>query len=131
MLILLKVLVPLMFLGVLIALLETSRHAIRYSCTRAEADLSLHRQWANRSFWLSLLAVLLTELTVRLQGGVKNSDFLPIHLAFAVPFLVLLIMLRFWLTGVRSSMVHRWLAYACLAAYLGTFFTGFYLLQGL
>lgn len=71
-----------------------------------------------------LVAVGLTELFVRSQGGLKANGLFPIHLFMAVPFFIGLTLLRCRLTGLRNPKAHAPLAYLTVALFIGTFVTG-------
>jgi hypothetical protein len=121
MMIIFKIGIGLLFLVLSGTLSASVVHAVR-------ANVPAHRRWASTSFWIMVVAVVATELMVRIYGGNHGRGLLSIHLAFAIPFAVLLGILRFWITGVERQRLHRMLAYVCLALYGGTLGTGLVLL---
>lgn len=107
------------FVGVLVLLFLTWKSSRR---------LSPHRKWANLSFWMTLVAIVITELMVRISGGVQVSVLFVVHLVFAGTFLCTLATLRFWMTGLKQFQYHRIGGYTCFTMYAGTFVTGMVLL---
>jgi hypothetical protein len=91
---------------------------------------TFHEINANASFEICFVSVVLTEIFVRLNGGVspENKQLFWVHLGFALPLILSLATLRFWLTGIHSPRIHKWLGYLCLTSYIGTFLTGMILL---
>ena len=83
-----------------------------------------HRRFANLSFWTTLAAVVTIELMVRQNGGATLSWQFGIHLAFAIPFMLILGLLRFRLTGLRNKVSHRKWAYGCFALAFVMLITG-------
>ena len=90
--------------------------------------LSEHKVYARSTFYLALIAVVITEGYVRLSGGSQAGVFLFVHLALALPFLTTLALMVFKYTGLRNRHIHKRLAYSCLVLYIGTILTGFSLL---
>lgn len=121
-----KVFILLLFLSVLLCMIGIISHARQI--TFNPNALAQHRKWANVTFWLTLVAIIMTELFVRLNGGVQHRGLLMFHLCFACPFFVLLGLLRFRITGLRQPILHRKLASICMVLYGITLITGFILL---
>lgn len=93
--------------------------------------LEIHRRAARAIWWSALIAVMITELFVRMNGGLQPSPLFWIHLSCAVPFFVSLMLIRFWLNGLKHPALHRQLAYLCLVSFIGTIITGTILLARL
>jgi hypothetical protein len=93
---------------------------------KSSRRLSDHKSWANLSFWSTVVAILVTEGMVRLNGGVTLDPLLAIHLGFAGSFLALFLSLRFWITGLKKRRLHKVMGYTCFAVYTVTFATGMY-----
>lgn len=120
----LKLTVAAMFVAVLFVLSKVVYHAVR-------KELASHEKWARRGFRLTLIAVLMTEITVQVNGGVTNWGFLYFHLCFALPFLVLYGAIVYRFSGFRNPGLHKVLGYVCYLLYLGTFITGMMLLRSI
>lgn len=54
-----------------------------------------------------------------------------VHMFFAVPFLVLLLVLRFWVTGVSKKRMHKPMAYTAAFCFAGVLVTGIFMLGGM
>lgn len=81
-----------------------------------------HRTYGYCTFVLTLVQIGLVEASVRTAGGASVDALLFCHLAFALPYLLtLLLLLRF--TGNRSPR-HGRLAYTCVVLFVGTIITG-------
>ena len=93
-----------------------------------ENSITRHKRLANLALWLALTAVVLTETMVRFQGGFKSNWLFPIHLGFALPSLILIVTLRFFLTGLKNPRWHRRVAYTLVILFTGTLTTGVKLL---
>lgn len=83
-----------------------------------------HRRYATTATVIAVVAVVATEIFIRLHGGANGGPLFLIHLCFAIPFFLTLLTLRFYATGTRSPRVHRILAYSCCAAFVGALSTG-------
>ncbi|MEK7493927.1 MAG: hypothetical protein AAB630_02085 [Patescibacteria group bacterium] len=110
------------FLGV-----RYARHA-----NQEDAYVTLHTRCIN----IALLALVAGVVSVRafawMKGGMRHDWLYFLHLSFVIPFAVLLILLRFKITGKSEyKAYHRPLAYMCLALYLGVLVTGFVVFLGL
>lgn len=119
MILILKIVVALSFVGVGLGLFRAWSHARK----RFEDSQSIeaHRAWARKALWFTLGAVVVTEGMVRLIG-LQATPLFWVHLSFAVSYSLLLVALQ-WMNGYRLS-IHKEVGYACLAAYVGTFVTG-------
>lgn len=91
---------------------------------KEKAVLAEHRFFANVAVWVTLVAVLLTEWYVHTHPGPRHPLFLFHLFGFAAPYLLLLLIQRFWITGLRFPKAHKPLAYICAVAFAGTFITG-------
>lgn len=90
-----------------------------------------HKALAKKTVVTTIVAILLTEAMVRVAGGSHVSTQLITHFAFSFPFLALLLIVRFKITGQRNARRHRFLSYATIVFYLGTVITGIPLLVAL
>lgn len=124
----LKLIVAAAFIGVGYMLYVTWRHA-RNRHTDAHAIFA-HRDIARKTLFATLFAVIITEVMVRVNGGVQDLHLFWVHIAFAAPFLLLLTIQQ-WLTGFRTPMIHKALGYSCLVTFVGTLVTGGMLLTAL
>lgn len=123
---LLKIAVLTAFVLIGVMLYETWRHA-RAQSARA-ASLSTHRRLGRKTLAATLAAVVLTEVLVRSNGGLKQDILLLcVHFVFAAPFLLLLIGQQ-WLHGFKMPTLHRVLGYSCFVLYTGTVTSGSVLL---
>ena len=123
-----KIIVAFLFVLVLSALVKAvfygrkSKHDSLY--------ISSHKYWATITVTLTVVSVVATEGFVRLFGGSTISFLFLFHLiVFALPYFVLVFVIRFFVTGERKPKTHRWLTYFVLVLYLGTFTTGMILLS--
>lgn len=87
-------------------------------------SIGAHRALMKSNVYKVVLGVLLIEGFVRIVGGDYSSGLFIIHLVFAVPFLISLLVLAFRLNGFRSPNTHRVLGYFCLAFFVGVLVTG-------
>jgi hypothetical protein len=123
--ILLQIAVGIAFIAVGYILFKTRAYArMRHE---NPAVISDHRTWARRALFVTIGAVVMTEVMVQANGGVQNLSLFWTHLSFAAPFAGTLIVLQ-WLTGLRKPTMHKVLAHVCIAAYVGTAVTGSILL---
>lgn len=123
----LKVLIICLFFIVFLLLGETLRQARKG--VRQVTSFVMHGVWARRVLVVTILSVTLTEVFVRLNGGLSGNKVLfTAHLSFAVPFLLSTIALNL-LTGHKNAELHRVLGYSCLIFYAGTFVTGIWLIM--
>ena len=93
--------------------------------TRLTGDalmLAHHRGGTNCAMLIALIVVTAIE-TLLYQRLAGRSPLLWAHLPLAVTFAGLFLLMRFRFDGLRSK-AHRYLAYACLAAYAGALTTG-------
>jgi len=67
-----------------------------------EAEFYKHKRYANQSFWTAVVAVVITEIAVRFLGASHDWVFWVHLIFFASPCLLLLVILRFWLTGLKN-----------------------------
>jgi hypothetical protein len=108
------------FVAVLVCLALSWKNAKR---------LAVHKKWTTFSVVGTLVAVGLTEAMVQFSIATDpRSTLFWVHMCFALPFLVLLLVLRFWMTGVHNVKVHRPMGIGVMALYGGTFLTGMTLL---
>jgi hypothetical protein len=122
-----KVIVGFSFCLVMFTLWRTGVHGYRSSYDRAEVEP--HRVWAWRTLILTIGAIVLTEIMVRINGGLHNRTLFLIHLPFAILFLGSLL-IQFRITGKRL-LFHRAVGCVCLGSYLCSFCTGMALLWSL
>lgn len=120
-----KAMVQILFVAVLSMLVSTARYGRREAHRKV---ITKHVQHAGWSVWVTLFAVGAIELLIRLSHPSVMSRLFAVHLGFAVPFFVTLLVLRFYLTGLRNGSLHRVFAYSCLVAYSGALITGSMLL---
>ena len=90
--------------------------------------LTQHNRVAKNTFYLTLVAVAITEIFVRLNGGSTAHLILFIHLGFAAPFLCALAYTAFRHTGLKRPRTHKYFAYTCVLLYIGTLISGLTLL---
>lgn len=64
-----------------------------------------------------------------MKGGAQYGWLLALHLSFAIPFLIFLLLLRFWTTSIKQQRYIRPFLYFCLIVYVGAFLTGFTMLM--
>lgn len=88
-----------------------------------EKNIDTHRTTARRTFFLMVGLILFIEGLVRFNGGNAMSSLFFVHLTFAIPCFIGIIVLNFFLTGIRSA-YHARIAYTTLALFLGTVMTG-------
>ena len=105
-----------------VALGYTAYQGRRARLTRDLTVIAHHYSGTNWVMGLVFVAIVLIEVLIHRLPGIR-PPLLWAHLPFAVLFAVLFLTMRFWFTGMRSSL-HRHLAYACLAAYAGALVTG-------
>jgi hypothetical protein len=91
-------------------------------------DTLSHKSLATSALTLTVILVVLLEIAVRFGTAVPRGNLFAVHLGFALPFIVSLVSLRFWLTGLRYGKAHRYVAYGCLSAFAGTLLTGIWLM---
>lgn len=96
----------------------------RYTTGKDELQLTHHHDATNLALFYVPLGILLIEVGVQLrpEGSITSSIFW-VHLPLAVAFFLLLLVLRFWLTGLRS-IHHGSLGRLCAAFFAGTLGTG-------
>ena len=88
-----------------------------------------HKRAVNLALVAVVPLIVLIEVFARfLSETAPPAWMLGVHLSFAVPFLTLLLVLRFWVTGEKIPKYHRSLAYLCAAAFVGTLTTGIIML---
>lgn len=134
--VLLKLLITALFIALMFVLIAAAKAGRKLGRAMAEQEyiyemltpLYNHKRVTNTAFWLALVAVVMTETFVRLRGGVEANALFWIHLCLAIPFLVTLAILRFWLTGLKKPTTHRKLGYLCMFLFGGTLITGLTLL---
>lgn len=90
-----------------------------------------HQTLMKGNVYKVIIGVVLIEIFIRIVGVGNMSGLFMIHLGFAAPFLVSLLVLAFWQTGLRSPNFHRKLGYICLGAFVGVLATGVPLLTTL
>jgi hypothetical protein len=97
-------------------------HGRKAHVTRDLTIIAHHRGATNCVMWIALIAIVLIELLVR-QLPPGRPGILWVHLPLAATFAGLFLLMRFRFDGMRSA-AHRYLAYACIAAYAGALVTG-------
>jgi hypothetical protein len=95
----------------------------RYTTGRDELQLTHHQDATNLALWYVPLGVLFIEIGVLTRPPGLSPAILWVHLPFAVAFFILLIVLRFWMTGLKSRH-HKHLGRTCTACFAGMFSTG-------
>lgn len=95
-------------------------------CRACRVDIKTkHRQHANHLLLSLAFAILSIEIKVRLGGFAdRTPELFWTHLCFAVPFLVSLFLLRFKITGAKNLPLHKKIAHASIALFIGTAITG-------
>lgn len=90
-----------------------------------------HARYMNVALVLILTSIGIIEVFKQLHGGIEYRWLLLFHLLFAIPFLTLFLLLRFWITGTsRYKAYHPMLGYLCFALYeIGVLSTGFIMLS--
>lgn len=89
-----------------------------------------HKRFATRTIWTILFAFVLTGTMVWLQGGsrplqdLRHGELFFTHLCFFITFLLTILTLRFWKTGIQAPLIHKPLAYLSLVLFVGTIGTG-------
>lgn len=121
----LKIFLILVLCGVAMTFYETMSTGRKNKGTRQLT--SFHRQYAREVLFGLLLFVALIECIVRMRGGSKLDLLFGIHIACAVPLLVMLLLLYFRFDGLRSAR-HGWIAYAAALLFFGTFSTGLWMI---
>ncbi|MDP3731179.1 MAG: hypothetical protein Q8R34_01645 [bacterium] len=95
-----------------------------------ESSLNSHRKCARILLFFTIVNVILIEVGVIVSGNAQWDLLFFIHLLFAVPYLKLLVLLNTILNGLKTPHHKLW-AYACLACFIGTIFTGIPLIMRL
>ncbi len=131
-----KALVIAAFLVVAYFLGRTIRYGRRIAKQRRNGEelggsFARHKRYANQTFISTVVAIVITEVVVRLNGGADLTPLFAVHLSFALPFFILLTIARFWVTGLKSPRHHKKIIYSCLACFLGTLATGSVLLYNM
>lgn len=89
------------------------------------AHVPQHKRMVNYTLCATVALILLIEVFSKFADvHVKDMWLFVIHLIFAVSFLLLLIVLRFWITGVTHRHLHKPLAYTLAGSFLGVLVTG-------
>ena len=89
------------------------------------ASLPAHQRAVNHTLFATIALILLIETLSQLSTTHATGGWLfKVHLAFAVPFVLLLVLMRFWITGLRWRSAHRVLAYTVAFCFVGVFVTG-------
>lgn len=116
---------------------KLSRKKYITSGNLGDIQLKKHEFWTTIAGLLMVLSIGITETVVYIhkqsilfrQEGNTHSTFFYVHLyCFAIPSFLLFLYLKWWMTGEKHKMRHRFLAYVMLVWYLCTLFTGFKLL---
>jgi hypothetical protein len=118
----LKGLVALSFAAifVLLAMIIVKGRRVRQGLEKSDR----HRKLGKATFWITLAAIVLTEVMVRTAGGAHANSLFVVHLLFSLPFFVSLLLMNFRITGLRNAKSHRWLGYLNAFFFLGTLATG-------
>lgn len=120
-----KLFLIVVLLGVAMTFYETMSTGRRNKGTHQLTHF--HKQYAREVLFGLLVFVALVECIVRMQGGSKLDLLFAVHIACAVPLLAALLLLNFRFDGLRSA-YHGLLAYAAVVLFLGTFFTGLWMI---
>ena len=84
-----------------------------------------HKRMVNYTLCATVVLILFIEVFSKFADiHIKDTWLFVVHLSFAVPFLLLLIALRFWVTGERYRRLHRPLAYTLAGSFIGVLVTG-------
>jgi hypothetical protein len=94
-----------------------------YRTTKDSLQLEHHRDATNFALWYTVLGIVLIRISTQLSVPAPYPAIFWVHLPLAATFFVLLLVLRFWLTGLRSTH-HRLLGRLCAAFFAGTLGTG-------
>jgi uncharacterized protein (DUF983 family) len=87
--------------------------------------MEIHKSAVNQALVVTIILIVLVELLVHFSPDLNTPSWLfRIHLLFAIPYLLLLIALRFWISGDKNPKAHKPLGYTTVAAYSGTLITG-------
>src|SRR5262245_33602233 len=121
-----KILIGVAFVAVLVGLIVTLYYGEDLCVSFRK--LRHHKKAANWTLGALVVAIALTEIFVRINGGVQHPKVLMFHLCAAIPFVILVFLLRFWVTGIRYPGTHGFLAFMCIILFVLTLFSGFYLL---
>lgn len=82
-----------------------------------------YEQSVRQALTLLVVFVCLVEIGVRFKGGATFNLLFWAHILFAVPLLVILVILNFWLIGTQNE-YHVLLAYVSTGLFVGTLGTG-------
>lgn len=84
-----------------------------------------HKRVANHTLLATVFLIFSIETFSYFSiGSMTGTGLFVVHMFFAVPFLLLLITLRFWITGVARRRLHKPLAYTAAGCFLGVLITG-------
>lgn len=95
----------------------------RYRTTGDKLRLERHRGATSLALWYTMLGIALIETGARMRPPGPPPALLWVHLPLAVAFFALLLVLRFWLTGLASRH-HGRLGRVCAGFFAGTLVTG-------
>ncbi len=97
-----------------------------------ERAMKNHFRWVNRFLGMTLISVVFVESmirTVREGGGVQLFDtYLGwTHATFVGTYVLALMCMRFWITGLKAPRAHRFLFEFVVISFLGILLTGSWL----
>lgn len=97
----------------------------RRCAERGHEHMTMHKRAVNFALITVIPLIVLIEVFAHFLSETEPPAWmLGVHLLFAIPFLTLLLVLRFFVTGERIPKYHRPIAYFCVAAFVGTLTTG-------
>ena len=95
----------------------------RYTTGRDELLLHHHKDATNLALWYTALGIVLIEMGVQTRPPGPSHALLWVHLPLAFAFFSLLLVLRFWFTGLKS-VHHATLGRTCAVCFAGVLGTG-------
>lgn len=88
-----------------------------------------HKRSANYTIAATIFLIIAIETFSQLSTTHMTGTWVfMLHMFFAVPFLALMLVLRFWADGVHRKKIHRPMAYASAFCFIGVLSTGIYML---
>lgn len=99
-----------------------------YRTTKDSLQLTHHRDATDFALCYTALGVVLIRMAAQEAAPAHYPVIFWIHLPFAIAFFALLLVLRFWLTGLRSKKYHGPLGRLCAACFAGVLGTGIVLI---
>lgn len=110
--------------GLAIMFVRTAYLGLQSALTKSDALGGRHETHAKVLFWFMVVFVAFLELGVRLRGGSHKDALFWAHICLAVPLFVVLLVMRFWLTGEVSPGIHLRLGLLASALMSGVVATG-------